>query len=290
MSQPYRTPTLEEYRESRRRRVAILNGLHRLAKQGRAPTYLRYPDGELVDARRFYGNLLLYTLLWCYQSWKQSPNAAERAAAVEAAGEIATFVTWKVQGKERAAINSALAERAILGNVSREQAKRDALTTAVALVLGEADKPRHYMIGRGVWLKDANGQKASFAPGDIPLRMFDLFCRWLHSQAIRAAEAILLDRPYPAGTEGEPLDELAPLIADRVPAPDDADPAYLIVERDQQAEDVARLAPVLDAATPRQRELLSLLEEGNSLADAARVMGIEPSTARVLLHKVRRTA
>lgn len=52
----------------------------------------------------------------------------------------------------------------------------------------------------------------------------------------------------------------------------------------------ARAIAAFEALSPRQREVLSLCTfEGMSAADAGRALGIAPATARVLLHRARKS-
>ena len=113
-------------------------------------------------------------------------------------------------------------------------------------------------------------------------------------EVAKAAEAALLERPYPA--TGDPLepnkddsDRVVPIEGDLLVAPE-ADPLHLLLEREQRSDDTKRLLALLEHASPRQRELLVLLWEGLNVPEAARRLRMDPATARQQLLRLRRKA
>jgi len=179
------------------------------------------------------------------------------------------------------------------------------LAEALLLVLDTRDRVRRIRVGSSTgsfFLREDDGTPVGVRPNDLPysadpdvasgargLFAESPYLYWLRREVQKAAVAILLGDPYPA-TDGDddawggPLDLLGD--DDAVLADDTADPLALLLDRDPPLED-PRLLAVLERATPRQRELLALLVEGGTAAEAARELGMAESTARVQLKRLR---
>ncbi len=205
----------------------------------------------------------------------------ERLAALE---RMVDRVRWA----PRSGVKRALWARARHDEVSPAEIKRRELRAAVFLVLGDVEAPQYHRFGTR-WLVGQDGRRHLVRPyHDLDL---DLFWEWFFDEVVKAAEAALLERPYPAtGDRLEPNKDAAGRIVaiegSRVIDPA-GDPLLLLLEREQQSEDAARLLGALQAASPRQRELLALIGAGDSPTEAGRRLGMAPGTARAQLHRLR---
>ncbi|MBA2753644.1 MAG: helix-turn-helix domain-containing protein [Chloroflexia bacterium] len=188
--------------------------------------------------------------------------------------------------------------------------KKEVLGKAVLLVLGDRARFRRIRVGGGkgsFHLTEEEGGAREISPLDLPFtadpgaveeahRRFaeSPYLYWFRREVQKAAMAIILDEPYPpstSGTEGVgdkraassvPLDEET--VADiRI----DGDPHLQALSMEGYDEAAMRLGPLLEQASPRQRDLLILLSDGASTAEAARALGIAESTARVHLKRFR---
>jgi hypothetical protein len=168
-------------------------------------------------------------------------------------------------------------------SATTRRAKGELLGTWLApegLLLAAGDSDRHQRIRLGrQWVKDQHGKRIELRPDGLPFRWF---VRWLVQRAHRLVEGILLDQ---AGG-GRPLDLLE---TNRV---DFAGFATEIVDRHPEAsvftpspeallEVRTLLATLANVATPRERELLSLLEEGASREEAAALLEVSRATVDV---------
>jgi hypothetical protein len=216
----------------------------------------------------------------------------------------------------------ALAARAADG-IDVDVVKRQELRAAVYLVLAERDRPQAHRFGRS-WTTGDDGRLVEVVPAQLDE---NLHWGWFCDEVRKAADASLLGQPYPAAaaqlrsqaadseeageqrvdvvrpgprglrslTRADSLD--ADVVADPSPGPLD-----LLLTK-ETAEAHRRLwRRTLDAASPRQRQLLDALAAGSSaddypvasLADAARLVGVAPSTAGVqwkrLVDRARRSA
>lgn len=144
----------------------------------------------------------------------------------------------------------------------------------------------------------------------IPGRDLDgaAFREWLAREAIRAARCDLLERDYPGGLGLDADDlEFDPGADEELEMNALIDRAYLeheaIIEADgEYAPDVEerraaareRVRAVRRGATPMQRKILDVMQALErsgapvSAAAVARKIGLEPSTVRVQLHRLRR--
>lgn len=209
----------------------------------------------------------------------------EQLAALE---RMVDRVRWAPHGAARAA----LAARARDEQASPAEIKRRELRAAVVLVVGAVEEPQYHRFGNR-WLVGPDGRKDLVRPyHDLDL---DLLWEWFLDEVPKAAEAALLDRPYPA--TGDPWERglVAPVdpsdggIGDPLGAAE-ADPLHLLLERERRSDDAKRLLALVEQASPRQRELLALLWEGFEVPEAARRLGMAPATARQQLLRLRRKA
>ena len=74
---------------------------------------------------------------------------------------------------------------------------------------------------------------------------------------------------------------------DGLPDPS-ADPHLILLEGSPFEVEDPRLLAVLAKASPRQQEILALIEEGYDYDEIAALMGISASTVWVQLHKLRK--
>jgi len=187
------------------------------------------------------------------------------------------------------------------------QVKRELLEEAVVLVLGDRDRPRQVRIGsnRGAfYLRDDDDAPTQVRPLDLPysadpdvaggakgLFSESPYLHWFRREVQTAATAILLGEPYPAHDDApdDAWEQQHGVIQDGDPSlvDEESDPLVGLLSGEQHREDAQRLLSVLDRATPRQFQLLSLIAEGATTAEAARVLGISTSTARVQLKRLR---
>jgi hypothetical protein len=192
-----------------------------------------------------------------------------------------------------------------------EVVKRQELRAAVYLVLAERRRPQAHRFGRA-WLTGRDGRQVPAVPEDLPL---PLFWRWFADEVRKAAEASLRGESYPPATSETPATSAmpGPSAAPAHPGgaprratrrvislggaaleglPDPApEPLQLLIAAEEQREAAECWRAALRVATPRQRELLQTLTRlvrtrppeapPPTLADAARHLGLAPSTARV---------
>jgi DNA-binding CsgD family transcriptional regulator len=194
----------------------------------------------------------------------------------------------------------ALRQRAERERISVEELKHRELCAALLLVLATDDQAQRIRIGRQ-WFTDENGHIEPVVPLDLD---FDQYWQWLRNKAIATAEDSILD--CPARGPWRARDVLDPPSSPNQPSPivridagpdrwnqndladpADVDPLLWLLAHEQQVERAALLRSLVQIATPRQRQLLALLHEGLNTADAARLLGIEPETARTQLKRLR---
>ena len=234
----------------------------------------------------------------------------ERMAAIS---RLATTVNWSPNptwGKRELRASQELRARARAEERLVSDVKKEVLGKAVLLVLGDRGRFRRIRVGGGkgsFHLTEVEGGAREISPLDLPYsadpeavtethRRFaeSPYLYWFRREVQKAAMAIILEEPYPpstSGTEGVgdkraassvPLDEKT--VADvRI----DGDPHLQALSMEGYNEATMRLGPLLEQASPRQWDLLILLSEGATTAEAARTLGIAESTARVHLKRFR---
>lgn len=205
-------------------------------------------------------------------------------------------------------VRRALRTRAASEGRTVEQVKRQELRAAIYLALGERGNPQIHRFGSR-WLTDKHGHQLPFVPERLPV---SLFWRWFQDEVRKIAESSLDDDSYagsnptpsvhlpnpklPLGAvvaSGDRITESATIDAildGRLPTElplADRDPVEVLIVDEERREVARRWSAVLARATPRQREILRCLVDGDGgnqpgmLADVARTLGVAPSTVRV---------
>ncbi len=254
----------------------------------------RIPSEDLPTAdfaTADYTTRLHLALDFALNIWRMIQDPRCGTPRCDACRDVARRVPWKVHDP---AVGRELVRRAAAEGVDVDTIKRQTLFEAVWLVLGASTHAQHHRFGRA-WFTGADGRKATLVPYELRGRQRHLFWKWFTDEVPKAAEAILLDRPYPSPKSRDPFDTARCFVPEDIDGLEDKDPLgndplLLLIDDERRREDVARLDVLLAQATPRQRQLLALIAKGASLADAARTLGIAPATARSLLHKLRRAA
>jgi hypothetical protein len=198
----------------------------------------------------------------------RSETAFERALDRVAKG---LSSRWRLQPREKSAAQARASEE----SKPVKDVKRYAAKIGLLEALSDADHPQHVRLGKKWVVED--GKVANVRPG----RDFGElgFWWWLHATAIRAAQAYLLDEA-PSAASTVPGDLLiATSDALDLPSLQRSPMDALIAE--EQVETIFRLA------SPRQQEILKLLDKGYSQADAAEVLGIAPGTVGAQMHRLR---
>jgi DNA-binding CsgD family transcriptional regulator len=210
---------------------------------------------------------------------------ADPVQHLAALGRMANRIWWLPRG----AAWQVLLERARNEGTSVGRIKLQELRTAVVLVLGNLDQAQYHRFGRH-WMRGEDGRKVAVAPNDLEM---DLLWEWFFDEVPKAAEAALLERPYPA--TADPLDRsghqgscLRLSADDELLIDPAADPLAVLLDQEQRTEDERRLLVALESASPRQRDLLALIASGETVAGAARRLGMAPATARVQLSRLRK--
>lgn len=177
-------------------------------------------------------------------------------------------------------LRRALVAQAREDGVSLSVVKQWEMMVAVTFAVGEIRRPQGKRFDR-YWPKRADGTPLELGGRDkVPLGLsWQRFTRWFIGEVRRRAKRdirqMLPERP--------PATLLAELGAAFPPI--GGDPETTAAEAEQHREQLERL---LRRASPRQRELLHLLDDGFTLTESAALLGIETSTARVQLHRLRR--
>jgi hypothetical protein len=204
----------------------------------------------------------------------------------------------------------AKARRAGKTAVLRDEIFPKALLLAWNELWNELTPPRRIRFGRR-WITDESGRARSIVP--IHLRV-GLALRWLRQEVRNAAEAILLDKPYPWQRQDFLDAAMARTTsqAERVTAaPTDFVPKDRRISLDEAEleryrhygrdfdlfptpeSQLARKKLILTldaAASPQETALLRLLRDGASPAEARVEMGISQTNCRQILHSLRKKA
>jgi hypothetical protein len=142
----------------------------------------------------------------------------------------------------------------------------------------ESDLPQRIRLGKQ-WVKDQHGTVIELRPHVLP---FQWFVRWHIQQAHRHVEGILLDRALvrqgldPLETNYEGFDDVMAQNIKKPPMD-----GFFIPSPEARLEAQTLIAALGSVATPRERELLSLLDAGASREEAAAVLGISRKTVDV---------
>lgn len=237
---------------------------------------------KIVDAaERFLAPLR--PTIWFAIGMIQDPDATE-AEKEEAVERVTCDLEprWHVMDLR---VWDELARRVSARGTRWKTVKRDALRSAVWLAFwDELNTPQTLRFHPEGWLVDEAGHKLAVAPGELPCVFAD---RWASSRARKLAEAQALDmtrdtyeqsRGRSAWSARSDVSPSSVPLASGDDVDRDADPAYLLLEREMAEDTAAQCAAVRRYATPAQRRLLTAwlaqLAEGGSLADAARDAGL----------------
>ena len=145
---------------------------------------------------------------------------------------------------------------------------RQLLENGARQAAADACKPQYVRLG-SKWVKDARGKKVRVRPAELPRRQF---LRWFRASMYRYVRQIVSESPRSHDSErvGKALSRRA-----------------AVSERARKtASDLTAFVP-RGRSTPRQRELVTLLEAGYTQKQAAQQLGIAHSTLRVHLYRLR---
>jgi hypothetical protein len=146
------------------------------------------------------------------------------------------------------------------------------------LASGESDLPQRIRFGKQ-WVKDQHGKVITLRPDVLP---FHAFVRWHIQRAHRHLEGILLDRALvrpgldPLETYYKGLDDVMAQNMRKPPME-----GFFIPSPEARLEAQTLIAALGSVATPRERELLSLLDTGASREEAAALLGMSRKTVDV---------
>jgi len=209
------------------------------------------------------------------------PDDDARLAAVD---RTVARISWH---PHRPRVRRALALRAAVEERDVESVKRQELRAAVFLVMGEGSHPQIHRFGQR-WPTDEHGRRQPVVPERLPLA---LFWQWFQDEARKAAEASATGQAYPPAASTTEVRSWSPRLvayedddcdADPSSAPD---PLDALLDQERRRDIATDWQALLARATPRQRQLLRTLAEADAteptLADAARQLGLAPSTVRM---------
>jgi hypothetical protein len=217
-------------------------------------------------------------------------SEAERQAARERTAQ-RLCAAWRLY---HPALRPRLYERARDWQLPFEAAKRQVMLAATILALGESNTPQRIRLGRNQWVKDRDGKAIEIIPLSLSI---ERFWRWLLSRASKIANEDLIPEfglhPRPAYAEKPEqllyLEQADATVVDAATICEKADPLQMVTEVENWQEDTGLLKEIECRASPRTCELLERLKDEDTIAAAARCMGIAESTARVILARLRRS-
>jgi hypothetical protein len=203
---------------------------------------------------------------------------------------MARLIAYLHPGLRNPRAAQALRQKAAAQHTSPQHFLRtEVFPTAIWLVARDTTSNRRIRVGRE-WITNMHGKVLVASPDELPIWAFH---RWFFSQVYGAATAIMLDEGYP-----RPVIQQAKVLLYEEDAL-----KRLIAVKSSGARDSMRLTPLLQAdemdrldqlhriftvASPREKELLILLEEGCSRNAAAQRMGIKRATVDVLWWRIRK--
>jgi DNA-directed RNA polymerase specialized sigma24 family protein len=221
-------------------------------------------------------------------------TSPERERAMQ---RLVTLVPWKI--REDNSAWTVVCQRARDEERSLRDIKRDALAAGIMEVLAVLHTQQRIFLhmGTGNPLIHDDDDRNLVRPSELPLPC-GYFLRWFRSEARRAATCYLIDEPYGPHADAhkvgsdlflESLEERAMLstLAD----PTNRDPLEHLLLEDEEVSRSCRealeLQLIMEAATPRQRDLLLLIAEGYPQPEAARRLGMSPVTGRGQMKRLR---
>jgi DNA-binding CsgD family transcriptional regulator len=254
------------------------------------------------------GDLLRCMLLCGHPGFPEHLEALDRTAGripwrIRTIGPIRTGMDRAVEAeRERLALSG---ESRPTGGSVYDSVELAILREAVVLVLADRFKRQTLRTDR-TWVTGDDGQRLRFPPNDLSFldSVYDPepFWIWLRVAVTRAANAILMDRFRHPDERLDEFDHIrtdASLRAASLTALSQADDLFAalasgpepllnqLLTEEEREEATERVRQIRDHATPRQSELMDLLAQGMTIADAARTLGISPSTARVQMKLLR---
>ncbi len=177
------------------------------------------------------------------------------------------------------------AMKARAAEMGHEQAYLLAFKPALLLAVARMEEPQRMRFGRDFLVGD-DGRPVMMAPMHLPMPWF---WRWLRKETINVMEADLLHFSYP--TDCDACGRLANDVDLGVLADIEPDPEEKLLLAEWAAERERMLVLLTERCTPAERRLLSALLDGApSLVEAARTIGVSPSTARVQYSGILRKA
>ncbi len=197
---------------------------------------------------------------------KQASDESKRAAAAEL-----TAITWN-----RQLLSPKPSARGVFDAANRQAREvgvdvRQFIVTNLQLsFLGAAkdvDRLQTVRVGKD-WIKDDRGKKKPVRPRSLPRHQL---IRWLRKTAFgQLKELIGYDEPRGRRADVE-VDRIGATATDLEVSPQAKGVTAALLDESQVA-----------VLSPRERQVLGLLQEGDSDQEIARRLGIVPSTVRVL--------
>jgi Bacterial regulatory proteins, luxR family len=179
-----------------------------------------------------------------------------------------------------------LARRALHELAKTQEAAKEALLrqwlAPEGLILASGERYLYQRIRFGPqWVKNQHRKVIELRPDALP---FHWFVRWLVQRAHHHIEDILLDRAL-GGERSDPLEtsykRLDDVIAQRMKMKKPLSEGFFIPSPKARLEAQMLIAALGSVASPRERELLSLLDAGASREEAAALLGISRKTVDV---------
>lgn len=233
---------------------------------------------------------------------------------VRGAAGIASLVEWKL---------SAFAQYELIAEARTQSKPYDTVTaevlqSAALLAISRNAVPQYWRDGEK-WVRDERGRRAKVVPCTLPLLAY---WRWLYKEVCKAAEALILDRRYPAMTR-DVLDAIRTTVdkhdrqrfndegytgtktvtksrvATPFPSEDhdrggDNDPLQLLVVDEEYDEVQQEVRALLEDGPARQRDflltLLDELEKGDEKDAEERTasrLGMNRNAVRQMKHRIR---
>ncbi len=214
---------------------------------------------------------------------------ASPAARQGALDRMADRFAW-VRSRRR--VKAALPRRSRELGVSPRELLRHELQAAFLLVLGTRGQPQTIRFDRE-WVVDERGKRVPVPPDELEAAWYH---RWFRIAVVRTVERSLAERtdrvPTPEAEAAERIERRSVRLPegweDERPAAPDDDPLVLLVEGVEREEARQRLAVCLNAATPKQREVLTLLAQGLTYGEVAARLGTTQGNVRTQLTLLRK--
>jgi hypothetical protein len=247
---------------------------------------------EAEDFHRRLAEMETHGLNWTDVALFTTYDAEEQETALARLSvQIATI--WRAFDRDE---YDALAWLARELGTERWTAKRVAAHEGLLRARAQQDEPQTIRFGKSSrrWVRDNEGGRARFKPSVLGLPGRFSFVRWFKHKAI--AEAGIYAKELFGATDRTPSQHAVSLLPleENLHESSPLDGLAYIEDQETQEELRGMLTALLDAATPRERDvarvLLNLIKETgeDNISEAGRRLGIRPSTARELLRRVGR--